>query len=68
MTGMDLVLAVALGLIVFFAARYVVRAKKNGAKCIGCPMECRCKSWEGASAPEAEPTGCCGCHKQDGWQ
>ena len=65
MTGMDFLLMVLIGLLVFFAARYVIRAKKNRAKCIGCPMECRCSSWKSAPVPEVESTGCCGCHKQE---
>ncbi len=29
--------------IVFFAVRYIVRAKRSGAKCIGCPVEGSCQ-------------------------
>lgn len=34
-----LIVAVVLGLAVF----YVVKSKRNGKKCIGCPNSCGCK-------------------------
>ena len=46
-------------LIIVLAVVYIVKEKKNGAKCIGCPSGCKCKSSEGGS------TGCCGgCHSR----
>jgi hypothetical protein len=41
----DLILVAVLVAVVIAAGSYVYRAKKRGAKCIGCPME----------------GGCCGC-------
>ncbi|MBO5565544.1 MAG: FeoB-associated Cys-rich membrane protein [Lachnospiraceae bacterium] len=32
----------AVVLIVFFAVRYIVKSKKSGAKCIGCPESGSC--------------------------
>ena len=38
------------------AISYIVKAKKSGAKCIGCPEGCSC------SSKENEETKCsCGC-------
>lgn len=38
----DLILIAALAVIVGAAARYIYKAKKSGAKCIGCPVEGGC--------------------------
>ena len=35
----DLIAVVILAVIIGFAARYVYKAKKSGAKCIGCPYK-----------------------------
>lgn len=44
-------------LIVALAACYVIRQKKRGAKCIGCPAGCNCG--------KQGKNGCCGGCKQD---
>lgn len=38
-TAISLIILVA---IVFFAVRYIVKEKKRGTKCIGCPMAGAC--------------------------
>ncbi len=38
----DLIILAILTVVVGFAARYVYKAKKSGAKCIGCPMSSEC--------------------------
>ena len=38
----DLILVAVLVAVVIAAGSYVYRAKKRGAKCIGCPMEGGC--------------------------
>lgn len=46
------VAVIALIVIVFFAVRYIVKEKKKGTKCIGCPMAGQCekfKSGDGCS-------------------
>ena len=46
------VLAIAvLAGIVFLAARYIVREKKRGVKCIGCPYADSCQKHAGAADP-----------------
>ena len=47
----DLILIAVLAVIVGLAARYVYRAKKSGAKCIGCPVAGSC-------------AGTCGCNSE----
>ena len=38
----NLILIAVLAVIVGLAARYVYKARKSGAKCIGCPVEGGC--------------------------
>lgn len=40
----NIIILVIVAVIVGLAARYVYRAKKNGAKCIGCPSGHSCGS------------------------
>jgi len=41
-TVTDIIIIAILAVVVGFAARYVYKAKKSGAKCIGCPVEGGC--------------------------
>lgn len=51
----DIVISIILLAVVGLAARYVYRAKKNGAKCIGCPAGGSCCSCgKGACSAEKE--------------
>lgn len=52
----NFIIVAVLAVIVVFAARYVIKAKKSGRKCIGCPDGCSCpsKSSDGSSCS-------CGC-------
>ena len=53
---------IALGLIVVVlvaAITYIIRAKKNGAKCIGCPVGCK-----SCSGSKNKTSCCCGCNTQ----
>lgn len=52
----DIILTVVLLVIVGAAVCYIVRAKKKGAKCIGCPMGGNCSA-AGGSNSECS----CGC-------
>ena len=53
----DLVIVAIVLLIVGTAIAYIIKAKKSGAKCIGCPVEGGCphKTREASSCN-------CGCH------
>lgn len=40
----DLIVLAVVGFIVFLAMRYIIKAKKSGAKCIGCSACSNCSS------------------------
>lgn len=44
----DFIAIVILAAVLFAAARYVYRAKKSGAKCVGCPSGSCCCGKSGA--------------------
>lgn len=51
----DVIISILLVLVLGAAITYIVKAKKSGAKCIGCPAECGC------SHKHHETSGChCG--------
>lgn len=46
------------------ATFYIVKAKKSGAKCIGCPSAKTCSFCKGAADSDSNGSCCsCGCHK-----
>lgn len=47
-----------IALIVFAAIFYIIKAKKSGQKCIGCPYSKTCKS-------NSENSSCCTCNNQN---
>lgn len=49
---LDILLIILLAVILGLAAFYVIRAKKKGGKCIGCPS--------GGNCPHAKNGGCSG--------
>lgn len=51
MNAKDIVILIVLLLVLTLSISYIVKAKKNGAKCIGCPSSHDCKA--------------CGCGCQD---
>ena len=56
----DIIVALVILLIVGGAVAYIIKAKKSGKKCIGCPdsgCSCHADKKEGASPC----SGCCGC-------
>lgn len=55
------IIVIGIVLIVLCAAiSYIVKAKKSGAKCIGCPDGCAC------SGKNAGGSGCsCGCQSKE---
>lgn len=46
----DVVLVLLLLLIIGGAVTYIVKAKKNGAKCIGCPASATCSGKNGGQS------------------
>lgn len=65
----DFIIAVILLLLVGAAVSYIVKEKKRGVKCIGCPAEGGCAHSHGAvsgcscgcSGSNNESAGSCGC-------
>lgn len=55
----NIILAAVLLLLVGAAVRYVVKAKKSGAACIGCPVD------GGCSKDSDCDSGCCCCHSDE---
>jgi len=56
MTGADFIVLAILVLLIGGAVIYIVKAKKRGVKCIGCPAAGSCSS-------AGNGGGCgCGCH------
>lgn len=63
----DVIVVLIILAIIGAAIAYIVRAKKKGAKCIGCPASGCCsmskaerlKENEFAESPENEGCGCC---------
>ncbi len=53
MTGIDVMIIAAIVLIVGGAIAYIIRAKKKGHRCIGCP--------DSGSCPHASRGGCGNC-------
>ncbi|MGN0308301.1 MAG: FeoB-associated Cys-rich membrane protein [Lachnospiraceae bacterium] len=53
----NIILAVVLLLLVGGAVAYIIKERKNGVKCIGCPSGCNC-----AGKHEAHGAECSDCH------
>ena len=51
MNTASIIAIIALALIVSLAVRYIVREKKRGVKCIGCPFAGSCTKHGGAKDP-----------------
>ena len=46
MNKATVIAVIALVLILFFAIRYIIREKKKGTKCIGCPYAGECRKYQ----------------------
>lgn len=62
MTGTDIVVILIVAVIFTLALRYIIKAKKNGAKCIGCPSGGCCCSENDKNKQSAS---CCGCQSEN---
>ena len=55
----DFIIAAIVLIMIGSAVVYMIKAKKSGAKCIGCPEGCSC------SSKSENASGCgCGCHSE----
>ena len=65
MTLTDIIVTVVLIVVLGTAIAYIVKSKKSGVKCIGCPSGCNC------SHGHKEGSGCscgsdgCSCHTDE---
>lgn len=46
--GATIIAVIALAAVVFFAVRYIVKEKKKGSKCVGCPYAAECCKYSDA--------------------
>ena len=53
----DVIVILICALIIGGAVAYIVKFKKSGKKCIGCPY--------GGNCPSKEKSNACHCHKDD---
>ena len=62
----DFIIVVVLLAIIGAAVVYIVKAKKSGVKCIGCPAGGECAHKNGASGCSGNcgGDGSCGCHTE----
>ena len=56
------ILIIVLVAILGGAVAYIVKAKRNGVKCIGCPSGGSCGGKKGGSCGGCD--SCCGCHEE----
>lgn len=54
----EVIAIIAIVLIIGLALFYVIKAKKKGQKCIGCPYAKTCKSLK------EKNNSCCNCHNE----
>lgn len=52
----DILVIAIIAVILILAIRYIVKSKKSGAKCIGCPDGCSCSAKSGGTG--------CSCHSE----
>ena len=52
----EAIIGIIIALIVFFAVFYIIRSKRKGAHCIGCPYANSCKkpSCDGSDSEKSE--------------
>lgn len=56
----DIIVIAIIVFIIGAASAYIIKAKKSGKKCIGCPDSCSC-SKSGTKTKKGEGSCCCGC-------
>lgn len=61
----DVVVTLILVLLVGSALMYIIKSKKNGVKCVGCPSGgncCSCHHAQDTASPCGSGNSSCGCH------
>ena len=59
----NVIVVIILAVLVGGAVAYMVRAKKSGVKCIGCPSGCACSRHGGQEGCGCKGGSSCGCPK-----
>ena len=59
----EIIAIVAIALIIGSAVFYIIKAKKSGKKCIGCPAGCSCSAKDGKK--KGCESSCCGCCRKE---
>ncbi|MDO4745106.1 MAG: FeoB-associated Cys-rich membrane protein [Bacillota bacterium] len=60
----DFIVTVIILIIVGAAVGYIVKAKKKGVKCIGCPDASACAYYNANASDSDCGCGCCSCHSE----
>ena len=60
----DFIVIVVIVLIVGAASAYIIKAKKSGKKCIGCPDSCSCSSQK-KDGDTGSCGSCCNCQREE---
>lgn len=63
--GPEIIAIAAIVLIIGGALVYIIKAKKSGKKCIGCPDGCSCSMKKDNGKSQDGEQNCCCCHKDD---
>ena len=62
MGPVDIIVIAVIALVIGGAVAYIIKAKRSGKKCIGCPDGCSCGGKKKGGAEESSCGSCCGCH------
>ena len=60
----NMVIVLVLLLVIGGAVAYIIRAKKNGVKCIGCPDSGSCAGHCNGACDAGKCNGSCHCHEE----
>lgn len=60
----EIIAMIIVALIIGGAVFYIIKAKKSGKKCIGCPDGCSCGAKKNEDGADGKSCACCHCHKE----
>lgn len=55
----DVIIVIVVAIIMILAITYIIRAKRKGVKCIGCPNGCKCSDGQSSGC-----TSCANCNNK----
>lgn len=56
----EIIVVIIIALVIGGALAYIIKAKKSGKKCIGCPDGCSCGAGDKKDTEEQSTCGSCG--------